>query len=157
MTTLKQSIFIIIVFLCSGSFARAQENSAITRNKTYQGAEANEAHYRAIYQLDSNTPATIEKAIRNINNVLQDPRLRGKIEIELIAFSGGTEAFLKNGKYEEALKKLIDKGVIVAQCLNSLKERNLNKEALYDFIAYVPSGNGELVIRSAQGWTIIKP
>lgn len=154
---MKSLIFTIALFLCLTSFAYAQDSSTIAKNKAYQGAEAPQSRYRAIYQLDSNTPTTIEKAIRNINNVLQDPRLKGKIEIELIAFSGGTEAYLKNGKYETALKSLIDKGVIVAQCLNSLKERNLKKEELYDFIAYVPSGNGELVIRSAQGWAIIKP
>lgn len=155
---MKTFIFIIAAFLFNlGSYVYAQDNQAIAHNKAYQGAEATANKYRAIYQLDSNVPATIEKAIRNINNVLQDPRLKGKIEIELVAFSGGTEAFLKNGKYENALRDLIDKGVIVAQCLNSLKERNLKKEALYDFIAYVPSGNGELVIRSSAGWVIVKP
>ncbi|ULT27487.1 hypothetical protein KUH03_12560 [Sphingobacterium sp. E70] len=51
--------------------------------------------YKAIYQLDSNDPKTIEKAIRNINNVLKDPRLKGHLQIELVAFSGGTEAYLK--------------------------------------------------------------
>jgi intracellular sulfur oxidation DsrE/DsrF family protein len=28
---------------------------------------------------------------------------------------------------------------------------------LYDFIAIVPSGNGELIIRQADGWSVIKP
>ncbi|MDM8176450.1 DsrE family protein [Olivibacter sp. 47] len=157
MKSLKPFILATALFLSLASFVYAQDSQAIIRNRAYQGAEAIQPRYRAIYQLDSNAPATIEKAIRNINNVLQDPRLKEKIEIELIAFSGGTEAYLKNGKYEPALKSLIDQGVIVAQCLNSLKERKLKKEELYDFIAYVPSGNGELVIRSAQGWTIIKP
>lgn len=154
---MKTLIFITVFLSGLSSHAVAQENPAIAHNKSYQGAQAPKQHYRAIYQLDSNAPSTIEKAIRNINNVLQDPRLKGKIEIELVAFSGGTEAFLKNGKYETALRDLIDKGVIVAQCHNSLRERNLTKEELYDFIAYVPSGNGELVIRSSEGWVIVKP
>lgn len=154
---MKTLIFITVFLSGLSAYTVAQENPAIDHNKLYQGAQATKQHYRAIYQLDSNTPTTIEKAIRNINNVLQDPRLKSKIEIELVAFSGGTEAFLKNGKYEKAFRDLIAKGVIVAQCLNSLRERNLKKEELYDFIAYVPSGNGELVIRSSEGWVIVKP
>jgi len=154
---MKTLIFITLFLSGLSAYTAAQENPAIAHNKSYQGAQATKQHYQAIYQLDSNVPTTIEKAIRNINNVLQDPRLKGKIEIELVAFSGGTEAFLKNGKYETAFRDLIDKGVIVAQCLNSLRERNLKKEELYDFIAYVPSGNGELVIRSSEGWVIVKP
>jgi intracellular sulfur oxidation DsrE/DsrF family protein len=154
---MKTLIFITLFLSGLSAYTVAQEHPAIAHNKSYQGAQATKQHYRAIYQLDSSVPTTIEKAIRNINNVLQDPRLKGKIEIELVAFSGGTEAFLKNGKYETAFRDLIAKGVIVAQCLNSLRERNLKKEELYDFIAYVPSGNGELVIRSSEGWVIVKP
>ena len=74
--------------------------------KEFTGAEAKLKSYKAIYQLDSNDPKIIEKAIRNINNALDDPRLQGKLQIELITFSGGTEAYLKSSsKFEEPLKK----------------------------------------------------
>jgi intracellular sulfur oxidation DsrE/DsrF family protein len=52
---------------------------------------------------------------------------------------------------------LINQGVIVVQCLNTLQERNIDKSELFDFLGYVPSGNGELLIRANEGWTIIKP
>jgi len=94
---------------------------------------------------------------KSLNNVLKDPRLVGKLQLELITFSEGTEAVLKGSKYEEDLKMLVKKGVIVAQCLNSLKARNISPDQVYDFIAIVPSANGELVIRHAEGWAIIKP
>ena len=77
--------------------------------------------------------------------------------MELVAFSGGTEAYRKCSEYEEAIKGLIAQGVIVAQCLNTLEERKIDKSELYDFLAYVPTGNGELLIRANEGWTIIKP
>jgi len=113
--------------------------------------------YHAIYQLDNSDEKIIGKAIRNINNALNDPRLAGKIEIELIAFGGGTDAYMKGSKYEEDLKALVQKGVIVSQCNNTLKERKITRDQLYDFIAIVPSGNGELIIRQAEGWSVIKP
>ncbi len=148
----------VILAICSLSTVKAQmKENTVENNKAFQGAVAEQSSYKAIYQLDTNDPKIIEKAIRNINNVLDDPRLKGKLEIELITFSGGTEAYLLGSKFEEPLKKLIQRGVTVAQCLNSLKERNLTKAQLFDFVGYVPSGNGELIIRSAQGWTVIKP
>lgn len=153
----KITLAFCILFTSLSLTSLAQENLLIS-NKNYSGALAKKKHYKAIYQLDSNDPKTIEKAIRNINNVLKDPRLKGKIEIELITFSGGTEAYLKkNSQYEQPLKDLINKGVIVAQCLNSLEERKLKKDELFDFVGYVPSGNGELIIRANEGWVIIKP
>lgn len=140
------------------SYATAQSATpSQEKNRAFTGATATQAQYHAIYQLDSNDPKVIEKAIRNINNALNDPRLAGKLEIELVAFSAGTEVNVKGGKYEEDLKALVERGVLVAQCNNSLKEKKISRDQLYDFIAVVPSANGELIIRQAEGWSIIKP
>lgn len=133
------------------------DSQLLNRNKAFTSAEASQEMYHAIYQLDSNDPKIIEKAIRNIKNALDDPRLKGKLQIELIAFSGGTDAYLKSSKYEDDLKSLINKGVIIAQCENTLRERHIAKEDIFDFVALVPTGNGELIIREAEGWAIIKP
>ena len=147
---------LILMSLHTNAQTKQTENKLI-ENAKFSGAVPHNKHYKAIYQLDSNNPDVVKKAFRNIKNVLNDPRLKGKIEVELITFSGGTEVMLKDSAYADDLKELIDKGVIVAQCNNSLEERKLKKEQLYDFIGYVPSGNGELVIRASEGWVIIKP
>ncbi len=152
----KITIITSFALLLAAIQLQAQDN-ALERNSRYSGASATKKQYKAIYQLDQNDPHIIEKTFRNINNALTDSRLAGKLQVELITFSGGSNAYLKNGKYEEDLKKLVEKGVIVAQCNNTLKERNINRDSLYNFIAIVPSGNGELIIREQEGWTIIKP
>lgn len=158
---MKNNIITACLFLFTLAFQTqtfAQESQLLTKNKSFLGAIAKKKSYKAIYQLDSDDPKIIAKAFRNINNALKDPRLQGKLEIELIAFSGGTEAFKKsNSQYEAALKDLIEKGVHVVQCLNTLEERKIAKSELYDFLAYVPSGNGELILRASEGWVIVKP
>lgn len=155
---MKRICFIVIIILFSQTIISAQNSdSKFETNKVFTGAKASKKKYHAIYQLDNADAKIIEKTFRNINNALKDPRLEGKIEIELVTFSGGTEACMKGSKYEEDLKSLVEKGVIVSQCNNSLKERKLKREQLYDFIAVVPSGNGELIIRQVEGWAIIKP
>ncbi|MEO5649687.1 MAG: DsrE family protein [Ginsengibacter sp.] len=155
---MKKTIFLLLstVFLAYNSNAQTQNNS-LQKNREFTGAKATHKMYHAIYQMDNNDPKIIGKTFRNINNALSDPRLKGKIKIELIAFSGGTDAYLIGGKYEDDLKALVEKGVIVAQCGNTLSERKIGRDKLYDFIAIVPSGNGELIIRQAEGWAVVKP
>ncbi|MFT4024151.1 MAG: DsrE family protein [Flavihumibacter sp.] len=155
---MKKMIFCALAagLLMTGATAQTA-GDPLTANAAFTGAKAEKKKYQAIYQLDNGDPKIIEKAIRNINNALADPRLSGKLTIELVTFSGGTEACLKGNKFEADLKSLVEKGVIVAQCSNSLRERKIERSQLYDFIALVPSGNGELILRQQQGWTIIKP
>jgi len=154
----KQLAIACILFAMTIIEGKAQDSKLLIHNRHYPGAVPKKKAYKVIYQLDSNDPKIIEKAIRNINNVLKDPRLKGHLQVELVAFSGGTEAyFKKNSQYEKPLKDLVEKGVIVAQCLNTLEEKHIAKEELFDFIGYVPSGNGELILRANESWVIIKP
>ncbi|NSL90834.1 DsrE family protein [Chitinophaga solisilvae] len=152
----KLMMIAVMLLLMSAGYAQVHD-SLLLKNRAYTGAVAKRHHYYAIYQLDKNDPKVIQKAIRNINNALNDPRLKGKLSVELIAFSAGTDALLKGSEYENDLKNLVGRGVIVAQCSNTLQERKISKDQLYDFIALVPSGNGELIIRQAEGWAIVKP
>jgi len=153
----KVSLLVISIVLLTTATTAQTNDKALENNKAFTGARATKKMYHAIYQLDNADEKIIDKAIRNINNALNDPRLAGKIKIELIAFGGGTDAYLKGSKYEEDLKALVQKGVVVAQCNNTLKQRKITRDQLYDFIGIVPSGNGELIIRQAEGWSVIKP
>ncbi|ANH81913.1 hypothetical protein A8C56_13875 [Niabella ginsenosidivorans] len=154
---MKKALLILFSAVLTITATAQQLTPAQQENKRFTGAVAKQKVYHAIYQMDNNDPKIIEKVLRNLNNALNDPRLKGKLKAELIAFSGGTDAYLKGSKYEEALKNLVERGVIVAQCANTLHERKIDKEQLYDFIAIVPSGNGELILRQAEGWSVIKP
>ena len=48
----------------------------------------NKVHYKVVYQLESDDPKLISKTLHNMRNALEAPRLRGKLKIELVAFSG---------------------------------------------------------------------
>ena len=155
---MKRTILLLLsVALLSYNSNAQTTNDVLQKNREFTGAKATQKMYHAIYQLDENDPKVIGKTIRNIKNALNDPRLKGKVQIELVAFADGTDAYLIGSKYEEDLKSLVGKGVIVAQCNNTLQERKITRDKIYNFIAVVPSGNGELIIRQAQGWSIIRP
>lgn len=128
-----------------------------TPDTAFHGTQAVLKHYRVAYQLNSGDPKHIGAVLRNIANALSDPRLDGKLEVELVAHGGGVAVFKKDSGFEPTLKTLQQRGVVLAQCENTLRERGISKEALFDFISYVPSGNGELIILQQQGWALMHP
>jgi uncharacterized protein len=123
----------------------------------YTGAPATKGHYRAVYQLDSSDPKLINQTLHNMKNALEDPRLKGKLELELVVFSGGTVVFRKDQPYEADVLALQQAGVVLAQCANSMKAYKLTKEDMLPYISVVPTGNGELIIRQAEGWALVHP
>ena len=124
---------------------------------SYAGAPATKGHYRAVYQLDSSDPKLINQTLHNMKNALEDPRLKGKLELELVVFSGGTVVFRKDQPYEADVLYLQQAGVVLAQCQNSMKAYKLTKDDMLPYISVVPTGNGELIIRQAEGWVLVHP
>ena len=123
----------------------------------YSGAPATKGHYRAVYQLDSSDPKLINQTLHNMKNALDDPRLKGKLELELVVFSGGTVVFRKDQPYEADVLALQQAGVVLAQCANSMKAYKLTNDDMLSYISIVPTGNGELIIRQAAGWVLVHP
>ena len=113
--------------------------------------------YKALYISNQSDDKKIKSVLRNISNVLADPRLKGKLQVELIAFSDGVEIFKKANRYDTLLIYLQRKGVLLAQFGNTMRERKIDKEYLWPFGSYVLSGNGEIIIRHYQGWATIHP
>jgi intracellular sulfur oxidation DsrE/DsrF family protein len=131
--------------------------SAQTSPEAFTGAKAKLKHYDALYIINSGDDKRISATLRNMDNALTDPRLVGKLHLELVAFGDGVSVYMKDGPYEPLLLALQAKGVILAQCSNTLKERKIDKEALFPFVAIVPSGNGEIILRQYEGWAVVHP
>lgn len=131
--------------------------AAAQTDAVFTGAKPTLKSYNALYILNSNDDKKIKATLRNLDNALEDPRLKGKLHVELIAFGDGVSVFIKSNLYEETLKNLQAKGVILAQCNNTVRERKIDKNDLFDFISYVPSGNGEIILREYEGWATVHP
>jgi intracellular sulfur oxidation DsrE/DsrF family protein len=146
-------ILAILALLAFVQTAGAQQ----TDPAAFTGAIAKLKHSDALYILNSNDDKKIKGTLRNIDNALEDIRLKGKLHIELVAFGDGVAVFMKNSAYEQALKDLQAKGVVLAQCSNTIRERKIDKNDLFPFISYVPSGNGEIILREYDGWATVHP
>ncbi|QNK64980.1 DsrE family protein [Pedobacter sp. PAMC26386] len=151
---MKKTILICSLLLM---MAGATTSFAQTKPQEFTGAKATLKNYKALYVLNSGDEKKMTSTLRNMKNALEDPRLKGKLELELIVFGDGVAVYNKNGVFEKTLRDLQARGVLLAQCENTIKERHIEKSALYDFISYVPSGNGEIIIREYQGWAVVHP
>lgn len=146
------------LLLCSLLFIMAcSSQKNVSQGPVFTGAEATKLNYQAVYQLNTDDAKAISGVLRNISNALEDERLKNKLQIELVVHGNGVVAFMKDHPYKDELLKLKEKGVILAECLNTMREKNISKDQLFDFISYVPSGNGEIIIRQQQGWAYIHP
>lgn len=125
--------------------------------KTFTGAKPILKVYKALYYINQSDEKKIRGTLRNINNALSDPRLQGKLSVELVTFGDGVEVFKQNNHYDTILAALQQRGVLLVQCENTLRERRIDKKELWPFISFTPSGNGEIIIRQQQGWAVIHP
>ncbi|HEY2581922.1 MAG TPA: hypothetical protein VGI43_08950 [Mucilaginibacter sp.] len=150
---MKKYQFILIILACCAfaKTAKAQTDTTLT------GATAQLSHYDALYILNSGDENKIQATLRSISNALSDRRLKGKLHIELIAYAGGVNIYKKSGKYEQQLKELYDQSVTLAECNNTMKMMNISRGDLFPFVVYVPSGNGEIILRHFDGWAIVQP
>lgn len=124
----------------------------------FHGAAATKSEYGVIFHIDADDEATIKKTLNNVENLLHDPRFRGKrLRVELLANSKGFAVYVKHNGFEKRLRDLQAHGVMLSQCANTLRELHVDRGNLYDFISVVPSGMGEITIRESQGWAYIHP
>ncbi len=153
---MKKICLPIFLFVACIAFTK-KINAQQADTAAYTGAVPTKALYLAAYQLDNGDSAKIRGTLHNIANALGDIRLAGKLKVELVVHGEGVKALMKDGIFEQDLLALKKKGVIIAECLNTMRARNITKEQLYDFVSFVPSGNGELIILAQQGWSVIHP
>ncbi|TDE09193.1 DsrE family protein [Dyadobacter psychrotolerans] len=153
MKKIASLLFAIAMLFSIGASA---QDKAVNPSE-FHGAVADKKFYKVVYQLNSDDDKIIKATMKNMMNALEDPRLKGKLQAELVVHGGGVAVFKKTNPYEIQLKALQAKGVILAECENTLRERNISKDELFDFISFVPSGNGEIIIRQQQGWAIVHP
>lgn len=151
-----KKITMVLMFAATFFTAKTFAQSTIGP-ANFHGATANLKEYKALYILNNSDEKKIKGTLRNINNALEDPRLKGKLQVELVAFGDGVEVFKKLSHYDTLLTNLQKKGVLLAQCENTIRERKISKDDLWSFISYVPTGNGEIIIHEYQGWATVHP
>ncbi|EXJ14910.1 DsrE family protein [Imhoffiella purpurea] len=127
---------------------------------------------KVVYHINSDDPQTQVAALRNVRNHL-DAVGTENIELKIVMHGDGVSLvmdpdYLEGTKMKAAnadqemqarIVGLKQRGVAFEVCANTLKGRNIPRDALYDVndADIVPSGVAELSRLQQMGFTYIKP
>ena len=115
-----------------------------------------EAKYRVLIHFDEADEKKQASVLRNVRNVLEDLGV-DQTQVELVAHGPGLDIFLDQSTVADGVAELQARGVIMAACRNTLRERNIAQERLLPGVQIVSSGIGELVRRQQEGWIYVRP
>ena len=111
---------------------------------------------KAVFHHSNDDPALHDRVLANVANLLDD----GTIDLDdvaLVANSGGLELLLADGDHADRVAKLVDRGVTVEQCANTIEGTDVTESDLVDGVELVPSGVGELTRLQAEGYAYLRP
>lgn len=108
-----------------------------------------------VVHLDEAEPDKHASVLRNIGNLLDE--LGDGTEIELVAHGPGLAAAITGSPHAAQVRELLSRGVSVAACANTMREKNVSADALIEGVHVVPAGIAELVRKQREGWAYVRP
>ena len=111
---------------------------------------------RSVVHLSSGDDTEQETALAVVENMLADES--GTIdEVAVVAQAGGIEAVTADGDYADQVRSLIDGGVPVTGCANTLETKGLEASDLVDGVETVPEGAVEVTRLQGEGYAYLRP
>lgn len=127
----------------------------ITATTTFGQLNKSIIKHRIVFQLSSNDTLVWKGLIKNITH-LKNAWL-DSVQIEVVAHGLGIEILVAaKTTQQKKITEFKNMGIVFVGCENTLKDRNIAKEALITEAGTVPMGIGEIVIKQEQGWSYIK-
>lgn len=99
---------------------------------------------------DINNVVQSLKSCRNLINEIPDA------VVEVVFHQSAIGAVVKGSSFENDIKDLMSRGVIVVACRNSMRDRGIKESDLINGVTIVNAGVAEIVKRENEGWTYLK-
>jgi len=111
--------------------------------------------HKLVVQMVDNNPKVQNGLIKQLNNLKNG--YGEEITIEVVCHGPGLDLLHKErSEYREELLALKERGIIFMACENTLKGRDIPREAIMEEFDFVPMGIGEVMEKQEQGWTYVK-
>lgn len=127
-------------------------------------ASAEEFVHKLAIQIDENNPATMNRALNNVENVLQFFESKGeKVKVEVVAYSPGLQMFIQTSspvKDRIAAMSLESPDITFSACGNTYKTllKKVDHEVpLVSEARIVPAGVVRLMELQDEGYAYVKP
>lgn len=109
-----------------------------------------------VIQVSDDNPKTWNQALNVVKNV-QAAYGKDKVNVEVVVFGLGSGMLKFDSALAGRVDETLDNGAQVLMCENTMKGQKLAKEDMHPKIGYVPAGVIEIVEKSRQGWTVVRP
>ena len=110
--------------------------------------------YRVVFHLDEDDDERGLLLFANARNLMADIQ---NVEIEVVVYSKGVSALMRDSRYSDMIGELLDDGVRFAACSNTLNAWGITSGELVEGVDTVSSGVGEIVRKQCDGWAYIRP
>ena len=109
-----------------------------------------------VVQVSDDDPKTWNQALNVIRNV-QAEYGKDKVNIELVVFGHGSGMLKFDSPLGNRVEEALGNGAQVLMCENTMKGQKLTRADMLPKIGYVKAGVIEIVEKSRQGWTVVRP
>lgn len=116
-----------------------------------------DAPRQIVLSLTSKDPAVVNGVLSNAINIQKYYEM-DNVELAIVAYGPGIRAVLKgDSPAPERIQSLIDYGIDIIACRNTLETIHRPVEDLIDGVDHVQAGIPEIVERQLRGWVYVKP
>lgn len=119
-------------------------------------ALAEPAKPSVLIQVSDSDTKTWNQALNVIKNV-QAEYGKDKVNIELVVFGNGSGMLKFDSPLANRIDDTLASGANVAMCENTMKGQKLTKADMHPKIGYVKAGIIEIIDKTKEGWTVVRP
>jgi intracellular sulfur oxidation DsrE/DsrF family protein len=119
-------------------------------------ALANPTKLGVVIQVSDDNPKTWNQALNVVKNVQADYG-KDKVDVELVVFGHGSGMLKFDSPLANRVEEALGSGAQVLMCENTMKGQKLTQADMHPKIGYVKAGVIEIVEKSRQGWTVVRP
>ncbi|WP_129116816.1 DsrE family protein [Halegenticoccus tardaugens] len=135
-----------------------ERTESTDRKRTEDESGANEdGRMSTVFHFTTEGESNQERAISNVSNLLEDGTTDTE-RVVLVVNSRGLDLVLEEtSAFPDEVTRLLDEGVSIRACENTMAARDLTDDDLIDGVETVPAGVGELTkLQAKDGYAYIK-
>lgn len=111
---------------------------------------------KMVIQVSDNDPQKWQLAMGNAKNIQKDLG-RENVDLEIVTYGPGIMMLKANSKAEKGVAEMINSGVKVVACENTMAKEKFKKTDMLPVVGYVPSGVVEILKKQEAGYAYLRP
>ncbi len=109
-----------------------------------------------VIQVSDSNPKTWNQALNVVKNV-QAEYGKDNVDVELVVFGMGSGMLKFDSPLASRIDDTLASGAKVSMCQNTMKGQKLAAADMHPKIGYVKAGVIEIIEKSKEGWTVVRP